>query len=279
VANLASSYIAPLRRTSSAIQGLDSGGGLQTGGTSYTAPAPPTNQISPQLAAARQAVAATPPDTQAAVRQMFNPAVYQNVPGAPQGGTTSSGVWGDPFTGRASIYDPGHAGMTLANPEGVGLDVARAMGFNRQGNMGAANTLSRIMKLAPALYMLFNAGNPNAFSEEAQLNFLQDLGRNYLTPGGRAVSTQAVLGQIFNNPAVAETIRGGTEADQINMVNNLLGMVAGMSSNDMLGAMMQAITNRLGMEYQSLAARGQAKTPYDEWAQQQLQAYGWMPRI
>ena len=186
--------------------------------------------------------------------------------------------FGDDWTGAASRYAPGYADILLSNPSQIFYDRAKQMGMMRGGDLGAVRMLEPLAQVAPAFYALLQASQPNLFSAEAQTNWMDRMAREYLTPGGSALSTMELFNSIFNGPqAVQDLFRTGNPSQNVNALNDMLGAVAGQSYNPLLQRMMQGATDRAGYEYLSRTTQGRNPGPYDDWMQRYLGSYGWMP--
>jgi hypothetical protein len=173
---------------------------------------------------------------------------------AAQGGF---GLPGDPWTGFSQRYAPAYADILLSNPSQIFYDQANAMGLQQPGGeMGATQALAPYADLMPFLYSLFNSGRANAGSPEAQTNFIAQFAKNMLTPGGSAPSIQGIMSSVYGNPDIAELYNTGNPAENVNTLNDMIGMAAGLSFNPVMQRMVQARNDRLAYEYLSDYTQG-----------------------
>ena len=134
---------------------------------------------------------------------------------------------------------------------------------------------SDIMRMAPTFYTLLTGGDPALFSAEDAGNFMQNLAQGYLTPGGEAVSTRALMQRIFgSDPALQNLFRTPNDVENMNTMNSMLGMVAGMSQNPLAARIMETATTQAGLDYGHLLATGAKPPPYDEFMRGRLAAMG-----
>lgn len=185
---------------------------------------------------------------------------------AAQGGF---GLPGDPWTGFSSRYAPAYADILLSNPTQIFYDQAMNMGLQQPGGeMGAVQALAPYGDLMPFLYSLFNSGRANAGSPEAQTNFIAQFAKNMLTPGGSAPSIQGIMSSVYGNPDIAELYNTGNPAENVNTLNDMIGMAAGLSFNPVMQRMVQARNDRLAYEYLSDYTQGGNPGSYADFVRQ-----------
>lgn len=189
----------------------------------------------------------------------------------PGSGLPSEGT--DPYSGRMGQFNPGVTQETIfRDPQMILADIFAKSGVDTSSPM--YSTMRDFYGADPqALWYLMNPSmGAEDFNAERYGNYLYDLYGGYMSPGGRAVDFNEILGNVSGageGSGLQDMLTAGGPAEQVRTLYGLLGDAARVGlSPAMASAFMDALAKQSD-SYLSQAAQstGGDIDPYYQWFQ------------